>query len=226
MSDMAIKYAMKKKAKKMCADGGMMMEPEADETPKEDGYKNFDKEKGKEISDSFVSGYADGGRVGKARHGTSSVVSHEKGVHEPIMRSDPGTSIAGAHHGKYGNNQETSKRIHKEKLDEMRSMPRPHGEYAEGGEVGKDDDDLVMTIMKKRYSKGGQVSNDVGEGQDVDKMANQFDDLVLDDDLSADYTGENSGDEIGNEQEDDDRKDVVSQIMKSRKKKDRLPNPR
>ncbi len=157
MSDMAIKYAMKKKAKKMCADGGMMMEPEADEMPKEDGYKNFDKEKGKEISEGFM-----------------------------------------------GKNES----------------------YAHGGDVAKDDDDLVMTIMKKRYSKGGQVSNDVGEGQDVDKMANQFDDLVLDDDLSADYTGENSGDEIGNEQEDDDRKDVVSQIMKSRKKKDRLPNPR
>ncbi len=87
------------------------------------------------------------------------------------------------------------------------------------------DDDLVMRIMRKRYSKGGQVANE-GEDRDlVDFDPNEFDDLALNDDLEFHDTGANSGDELGNEQEDEDRKDIVSRIMASRKKKDRLPSP-
>lgn len=90
--------------------------------------------------------------------------------------------------------------------------------------------DMIEYIMKKRsmakgYSQGGQVANDVGDGQAADMKENQFDDLVLRDDLESDYTGENSGDELGNEQKDEDERDVVSQIMKSRKKKDKNPSP-
>ncbi len=88
--------------------------------------------------------------------------------------------------------------------------------------------DLVEHIMEKRmgkYSEGGRVANDVGDGMDVDEKENQFDDLVLRDDLESSYTGEDSGDEIGNEQEDEDRHDVVKQIMMSRKKKDKMPRP-
>jgi hypothetical protein len=48
---------------------------------------------------------------------------------------------------------------------------------------------------------------------------------VKDDDLEQHYTGENSGDELGNAQEDEDRRDIVSRIMKSRRLKDRLPRP-
>lgn len=94
---------------------------------------------------------------------------------------------------------------------------------AEGGEMH--DDDLVMKIMKKRYSQGGQVANDVGTGQEADKLPNQFDDLVLDDDLEFHETGANSGDELGDEAEDEDRRDIVKKIMKSRAKKDRMPRP-
>ncbi len=75
------------------------------------------------------------------------------------------------------------------------------------------------------YSEGGQVANDTGDGEQVDEMENEFDDLVLRDDLESDYSGENSGDELGNDQEDDDERDVVSQVMKSRKKKDKNPHP-
>jgi hypothetical protein len=39
------------------------------------------------------------------------------------------------------------------------------------------------------------------------------------------YTGANSGDEVGDEQEDEDEHDMVSRIMKSRLKKDRMPHP-
>lgn len=91
------------------------------------------------------------------------------------------------------------------------------------------DEDMVSRIMKKRsYSKGGMVAN--GGEDDLDKMAdgrpNNFDDLALRDDLESSYTGENSGDELGNDREDADREDIVSRIMRSRAKKDRLPNPR
>ncbi len=172
-----------------------------------------------------------------------------KGVHKPLESlGEPGTSKAGfeneranfrsgmakqfqrgAYHQMADEHHEAAKSEHHKVLGEMKEMSKhDRTNLAEGGEVGRDDDDLVMSIMKKRYAEGGEVSNDVGEGQDVDAMPNQFDDMVLDSDQmhDADYTGENSGDEIGDEQEDEDQRDVVAQIMKSRKKKDHLPNPR
>lgn len=104
--------------------------------------------------------------------------------------------------------------------------------------VGKHDslkDDLVDRIMEKmspdysseaRLSEGGMVANDTGNGQVADEMPNQYDDLVLRDDLESTYgDDDNSGDALGNAQEDEDRRDIVSRIMKSRRKKDRLPNP-
>lgn len=89
-----------------------------------------------------------------------------------------------------------------------------------------DDDDLVSKIMKKRakpMSKGGQVANEAGPI--VDSMPAEYDDLVKDDHLAFHETGANSGDELGDAQEDMDRRDIVSMIMKSRKKKDHLPRP-
>lgn len=89
--------------------------------------------------------------------------------------------------------------------------------------------DMVGRIMKQRQmmSEGGKVAN--GGEDDLDQMAdgkpNNFDDLSLRDDLESSYTGANSGDELGDEQEDSDRKDIVSRIMASRRKKDRLPSP-
>lgn len=135
-----------------------------------------------------------------------------------------------------------------EKLEVLKAMPAPMAEggevendpnlpgakdfqdsfrkkthYAKGGDVSDQDDDLVMRIMNKRYSKGGMVANESDEY--ADEMPNEFDELVLGDDLESTYSGANSGDELGDEQEDEDRKDIVSRIMKSRSKKDRMPNP-
>ncbi len=149
---------------------------------------------------------------------------------------------------------ERAKKEHKKVLGEMHSMRGQDRKYlADGGDVHKyAQGDMVEDIMKKRgelsgfwagnpagggkpkvkemdddhyYSKGGQVANDTGMGMEADKLPNQFDDLVLRDDLEQHYTGANSGDEIGDKQEDEDRRDVIAQIMKSRRKKDRLPNP-
>lgn len=84
-------------------------------------------------------------------------------------------------------------------------------------------DDMVDRIMKHRYSKGGEVAND--SAPIVDEMPAEYDDLVKDDDLEMHETGANSGDELGDEQVDEDDEDTVSKIMKSRKKKDRMPRP-
>lgn len=90
------------------------------------------------------------------------------------------------------------------------------------------EDDMVGRIMKKmqqHFSEGGKVSNDDHMEDLADFDENDFD-VMPEDDLEEHYTGANSGDHLGNEQEDHDREDIVSRIMKSRKKKDKLPNPR
>ncbi len=103
-----------------------------------------------------------------------------------------------------------------------------HDEYQSEAHM----EDMVGRIMKQRqqqFSEGGRVANE-DHGPNNSRLAgfspNEFDDLSLRDDLEFSYTGANSGDELGNEQEDHDRHDIVSRIMKSRNKKDRLPNPR
>lgn len=130
-------------------------------------------------------------------------------------------------------------------VEEDDRMLNQHGEYEVGAE-GMDEDnehhaekmyphaeenqddheDMVGRIIKQRakhYSHGGQVANDTPIRADFED--NQFDYLVKDDDLEQHYTGANSGDEIGNDQEDEDRRDIVHRIMKSRSKKDRMPRP-
>ena len=105
---------------------------------------------------------------------------------------------------------------------------------AEGGQITDNEqdeahmEDMVGRIMKKRqqhFSEGGRVANRTNIDT-ADHDPAQFDDLVLRDDLESSYTGANSGDELGNEQEDHDREDIVARIMRSRAKKNKLPNPR
>ncbi len=103
---------------------------------------------------------------------------------------------------------------------------------ARGGRVGGSsscgemdrDDDMVGRIMKGRMmSKGGMIANDLDPI--ADEEPNEFDDLALNDDLEFHDTGANSGDELGDHQEDEDRRDLVSRIMRSRKLKDKMPRP-
>lgn len=97
---------------------------------------------------------------------------------------------------------------------------------ADGGSVDHNmqDADMIARIMHKRkeYSKGGMVANDTGEGQEADELPNQFDDLVLRDELSDDS---DAGNEHGDAEQDERDQDVVSKVMASRKKKDRMPRP-
>lgn len=103
---------------------------------------------------------------------------------------------------------EKAKKEHGKTISELRSMPNP---------------------KLKGLSEGGKVANQE-HGENNNELAgfspNEFDDLVLRDDLESTYgDDDNSGDNLGNAQEDEDRKDIVSRIMASRKKKDRMPNP-
>lgn len=142
---------------------------------------------------------------------------------------------------------------HEKVLSEMQSMKKPNL-MAEGGDVmdehememlnqmgdkdeGAGDMDsihpMIQKIMMSRmkgYSEGGKIANEhSGESTDEPTFAkesgNEFDDLALDDDLEEHYTGANSGDELGDEQEDHDRHDIVMRVLKSRAKKDRMPRP-
>lgn len=108
-----------------------------------------------------------------------------------------------------------------EQEEELKGIPAP---MAEGGEVHEGfKDDLVNRIMKKLSP--GQEAN--ATPPIADELPAEYDDLVLDDNLESTYgDDDNSGDALGNAQEDEDRRDIVSRIMASRKKKDRLPNPR
>jgi len=100
------------------------------------------------------------------------------------------------------------------------------GEYhTTPNEAAESEDDMVGRIIAKKYSQGGKVANDVHEFESDFETPNKFDDLELRDDLDFEYTGANSGDELGDEREDHDRSDIVARIMASRKKKDRLPSP-
>ena len=98
------------------------------------------------------------------------------------------------------------------------------GDEDEGAGGGNEINPFVMKIMMGRakgYSEGGQVANEQGPLADHDP--NEFDDLALRDDLESSYTGANSGDELGNTQEDEDRANIIKKIMQSRAKRDRNP---
>lgn len=97
----------------------------------------------------------------------------------------------------------------------------PQGTWmAEGGEAENEDGtDMVGRIIAQRqrmFSKGGQVANE--DEIEAGHMPNEFDDLHLRDELEQHDTGENSGDYIGDEGEDERREDIVSRIMRSRRK--------
>lgn len=110
-----------------------------------------------------------------------------------------------------------------EKASGYLAMPKEHEVM---NKDAMEEDDMVSRIMAKKMSKGGQVANDTHPFEAEFETPNEFDDLVLDDNLESHYgDDDNSGDMLGNKQEDEDRKDIVSRIMASRKKKDKNPRP-
>jgi hypothetical protein len=228
MKDFATAHAMHKRMKKM-AKGGEIKRKDSDEMAP---YAR------REIENPDEKGVHQIG-YGNARHspGESNVGNS--------LRSDPGFSKK-SHIGLMQQNGRREE--HKRVLREGRSMKKGYPDhFAEGGfvedEMGEydpmehpepemneaaegEDMDMIHKLLAKHFSKGGMVANDVGVAE-ADKLPAEYDDLVLrDDDMSdADYTGANSGDEMGNKQMDSDEHDIIARIMKSRAKKDRMPRP-
>lgn len=244
MSKLAIAYAMKKKNKKYAMGGDVETEKEglldkvknwASPAPASSGPKT-DSDFAKKVAAGMAQTKAHGGFIEEEK--ASGFVKHPGNI---VKHNGPAIS-------------EEAKKLNQLKAIIMDSGEEPtvdgvmHKEsedysgldrYAEGGMAGHayedDEQGLVDRIMHKhsddehnldRYSEGGKVANDVGTGQEADKDPNQFDDLVLRDDLESTYgDDDNAGDDLGNAQEDEDRKDIVSRIMASRKKKDKNPRP-
>lgn len=101
------------------------------------------------------------------------------------------------------------------------------GDYAKGGSVEcmackggtcMEHGGMVDRIMAKRMAQGGEVMADE-ESNDFDYLDQKG--MAHD----ADYTGANSGDEHGNEEMDENDRDLISRIMRSRAKKDKMPRP-
>lgn len=109
--------------------------------------------------------------------------------------------------------------VEDEEASGYQAMPEPD-EDDDGDDDGSNG--IVDRIMK-RFAKGGAVANDTPPEADFEE--NDFDVLPEMEDTEADETGANSGDEMGDKQEDEDRHDIVGRIMKSRSKKDRMPRP-
>lgn len=146
-----------------------------------------------------------------------------KMCHGGKMMADGGESYPG--YGYEDDDDSEGGEVEKDKVEGMidKILGRHDDEYEEDeGEDGEDDEDIIARILSKHYSEGGQVANDTSP--EADSKPNEFDDLVLRDDLEDHYTGENSGDELGNEELDSEDEDIISRIMRSRMKKDRNPS--
>lgn len=117
--------------------------------------------------------------------------------------------------------------LHEQDDETTTSLAGSHNPYAKGGLVHTDD--LVDRIMSRRanYSEGGRVANSSNLEDIAGFDPAEFDDLVLDDHLTSTYgKDDNAGDALGDQQEMDDRHDIVSRIMKQRSmKKNHNPRP-
>lgn len=112
-------------------------------------------------------------------------------------------------------NRKAAKESHHAVIADQRAMKKPHGHYAEGGMVDSGEEGLVDRIMK-RFASGEPAA---------DFESNDFDELDKEPAPDDADTGENSGDELGDKAVEEEDEDVISKVMKSRKKSDRMPRP-
>lgn len=85
------------------------------------------------------------------------------------------------------------------------------------GHIGAD---IVDKVMAKRMARGGMV-----ESTEADSDSADYD--YLDESAVPESTnsGAADGDFLGNEQEDEDRHDIVARVMRQRSMKQRNPRP-
>ncbi len=135
------------------------------------------------------------------------------GTHRSLTKNK-GQSFAGefVRKGDHSN----AKLVHEGVRDEMRSM-RGHDRknLAEGGDV-----DCMACQGGTCMEHGGLVDRIMKKRGAVEEAPNDFDELDLEPAPEADYPGSN---EHGDAQVEEDDRDLVARIMRSRAKKDRMP---
>jgi hypothetical protein len=135
----------------------------------------------------------------KLAKGGSIEDAHEKqaGVHMPVHSGSgkADKSMAGLLARKK-EHAPIARGMHKEKLDELKSMPSPKLPLAEGGSVG---------CSNCGYAEGGEALADF-DSADFDAGGYE--------DTEANYTGSNSGDELGDEGEEQRRKSALLSYLR------------
>jgi hypothetical protein len=191
-NNLSIAYAMKKKSKKM-ADGGEIADPDKLASAQDSMRKAFGYAEGGQITDNYQpSGKVDTDPDMGFHEFDKGYVDHEGDVKRP-------NSMAMG---------EDSKRLNQHPVDVH-------------AETSMEEQGLVDRIMMNRkqnnageakFSEGGKVANQ--DEIEAGFSPNEFDDLHLNDNLESSYgDDDNSGDALGNEQEDKDRSDLVDRIM-------------
>lgn len=128
---------------------------------------------------------------------------------EQAQRHSGNSSMAAAHNT-------MAKRQHQKVLSELESEKgKDRTNLAEGGNV--ECGTMVDRIMRKRMAHGGEVM--------ADFEPNEFDELELEPAPSPPHSGADYGDDLGDEEVAEEDHDLVSRIMRSRSKKDRMPRP-
>lgn len=237
---LALSYALKKRSKKM-ADGG---EAKSKYATHGEEMRVYDRQKSqKGVHTPRGIGGMSKEKFGESSAGYSARASHSDNpdIKSRDLRSGKSTVVTPSDFG------HQAKKQHHRVIEEARAInPKLKG-LAHGGHVDAEDmasrpdkgwgavivkeaegGDIVDRAMKKRacmYSKGGMAANDDHAFEYEFETPANYDDLSLRDDLESHYDAKNSGDELGNSQEDEDRADIISRIMRSRAKKDRMPRP-
>lgn len=87
---------------------------------------------------------------------------------------------------------------------------------------GYEDHDVVSRVIKQRMKK----NSDADEGATNETDPNEFDYMEQTDTPEFNYTESNSGDDRGDAQLDEDDRDIVARVMRSRRKGGRMPSPK
>jgi hypothetical protein len=232
---LAIAYSMKRKKKKM-AEGGQVTDNyqspksgphqdvfhDVEHNEKDSGYMAHAGDERKRVDPAITEDDRELGQHGEFEEGPEGIWMADGGD-TPASTEDNKTWLQNTSDSWAGLSGSTDADAERRRI-ESESGGMAHGGFIGSHQSEAHEEDMVGRIMKKRehmYSKGGRVANDTPITAGF--QSNDFDDLAHRDDLEFSYTGANSGDELGNKQEDEDRHDIVARIMKKRA---RQHNPR
>lgn len=233
---LAIAYAVKRKAQHK-AMGGKIEETIHEETlPHHEDVMRYGEPKMKRVNlakggavdpyhhslkdpkfheEEMGSGYV-GHEGTEEKHNAAAEHEDEKKINQHLAHGGTVHGSHMVHHGKL----HSSPLAHGGGVHDKMSMAK--GASRHGGDDGHHAGDIVSRILHK-YSRGGVVANegDALASHQAKNQVREYDDLVKDDHLES--TQHDYGDDLGDAREDHDRADIVSKIMHSLKKKDRMP---